>query len=345
MPCLYPVQGYFVHLSSGKKKFIASRYFFDCFTAEVKPNPLLTHYHPERRETVPIPQSDYGAVPCGRCKGCRLDRSKQWAVRIMHEVSLHTKSVDCQIDGTWIRGLVENCCFITLTYDNEHLPADKSLNKRHFQLFMKKLRKKYGAGIRFYHCGEYGDEFHRPHYHAILFGHDFEDKRLWKVANGERLFVSDALSSLWGRGFSTVGNVTFKSAAYVARYCLKKINGDLAEDHYQGRLPEYSTMSRRPGIAANWFKQYGASEVYPSDQVVIAGKTYKPPRFYDSQFEIMYPEEYILIKEKRKARNLLVASDNTFSRLQAKAKCLYAGLKNLIRPLESNNDTKNLQCL
>ena len=94
-------------------------------------------------------------VPCGQCIGCRLERSRQWAVRCMHEASLY-----------------ENNCFITLTYNEDHIPSDGSLKKDHFQKFMKRLRKKFGAGIRFFHCGEYGAELSRPHYHAILFNFD-----------------------------------------------------------------------------------------------------------------------------------------------------------------------------
>jgi hypothetical protein len=96
-------------------------------------------------------------LPCGRCIGCRLERSRQWAVRCVHEASLHEKN-----------------CFITLTYSPENLPKDGSLDVSHFQKFMKRFRKRFGPGIRFFHCGEYGESLSRPHYHACIFGFDFE---------------------------------------------------------------------------------------------------------------------------------------------------------------------------
>lgn len=155
-------------------------------------------------------------VPCGRCVGCRLERSRQWAIRVVHEASLHERN-----------------CFITLTYSDLHLPDDRGLHYDHFQLFMKRLRKKYGDGIRFYMCGEYGDKLGRPHFHACLFNHDFDDKKLWQTTpSGSRLFRSSDLESLWPYGFSSIGDVTFESAAYVARYIMKKVGGDAADEHY-----------------------------------------------------------------------------------------------------------------
>ncbi len=149
-------------------------------------------------------------IPCGQCIGCRLDKSKQWAIRCVHEASLY-----------------DNNSFITLTYNTEHLPEDRSLEVRVFQLFMKRLRKRFGTKIRFYACGEYGDQNGRPHYHACLFNHDFQDKKLWKRGKDPSLdlYRSADLEKLWPYGYSSIGEVTFQSAAYVARYIMKKITG------------------------------------------------------------------------------------------------------------------------
>lgn len=194
-------------------------------------------------------------------------------------------------------------CFITLTYAPEHLPSDLSLHKAHYQEFMKRLRyhiqpKK----VRYYMCGEYGDQNERPHYHACLFGHDFEDKQLWRDSRGVKLYISDELTKLWPYGFSTIGDVTFESAAYVARYIMKKVTGKKAEqldedtglrpyelyDTVTGeitdRLPEYTNMSLKPGIGANWYESF-ATDVYPSDFVVINGRRMRPPKFYDKLLE------------------------------------------------------------
>lgn len=214
-------------------------------------------------------------VACGRCMGCRLERSRQWAVRCMHEKQLH------ELNG-----------YLTLTYADEHLPETGTVVVDHFQKFMKRYRRWLGQRISFFHCGEYGAKLERPHYHAIIFGHDFADKRRWKrTEGGHWLYVSDQLDKLWGHGYCTIGEVTFDSAAYVARYCTKKVNGPMAKDHYTRILPtgeivqlhpEYVTMSRRPAIAKRWLERFG-SDVYPHDYVVVNGKEAKPPRYYDKQ--------------------------------------------------------------
>lgn len=220
-------------------------------------------------------------VPCGQCIGCRLARSREWACRIMHEVSLHDEN-----------------CFVTLTYDPEHLPAGGALKKSDFQDFMRRLRRFYaGESISYFHCGEYGEENARPHYHAILFGVWFPDARLHKHnGRGEPLFESAALTRLWGKGGCLVGAVTFESAAYVARYTCSKITGSdyvskLAAqvayervDKVTGEVvqvpPEYATMSLRPAIGKRWFEKYGA-EVLATDSVVMRGVEMGVPRYYD----------------------------------------------------------------
>ena len=221
-------------------------------------------------------------IPCGRCIGCRLEKSRQWAIRCVHEASLYSDN-----------------CFITLTYDNEHLPSDLSLDKSHFVLFMKRLRKKYGDGIRFFHCGEYGELYKRPHHHACLFNFDFPDKKLWSTREGIPLYTSESLQKLWPYGYSTIGAVTFESAAYVARYVMKKITGDKAEAHYNGREPEYITMSRRPGIAREWFEKF-KTDVYPQDFCIIRNNIKcKPPKYYDNLYDLTNSEDFRKIKLRR----------------------------------------------
>lgn len=205
-------------------------------------------------------------VPCGTCIGCRLERARQWAVRCMHEAKL------------W-----ESNCFVTLTYDDAHVPKDMSLRPRDFVLFMKRLRHE-APGVRFLQCGEYGDKYARPHHHAILFNCGFADRVRLKYKDGVQLWKSERLDSLWGQGFCTIGEVTFQSAGYVARYSLKKVLGPAADLHYGARVPEYMTMSRRPGIGHDWVVKY-MSDYYPSDEVVVDGKVCKPPRYYDTLYE------------------------------------------------------------
>lgn len=264
-------------------------------------------------------------LPCGQCVGCRLERSRQWAIRCVHEASLYSQN-----------------CFITLTYRDADLPDDHSLSVREFQLFMKKLRKKYGPKIRFYHCGEYGSQFGRPHYHACLFNFDFPDKKIWTIREGMPLYTSDALTEIWGKGFCTIGEVTFESAAYVARYIMKKVNGDAAADHYQyvhpssgeiiDRKPEYTTMSRRPGIGSDWLDKY-IEDVYPHDRVIMRGKKMRPPKFYDNRYEIVDPLGFEEVKYNRHLQSLKHVDNSTPDRLKVREAVKLKAIERLIRPL------------
>jgi hypothetical protein len=267
------------------------------------------------------------SLPCGQCVGCRLERSRQWAMRCMHEASLH-----------------ENNCFITLTYDNTHLPSDGSLHYKDFQLFIKRLRKKFGFNrIRYYMAGEYGENFGRPHFHACIFGHDFHDKKLWKrTPSGSLLYRSKDLEVLWPFGYSSVGDVNFESAAYVARYIMKKITGKKAKDHYEEidlesgeivkREPEFNKMSLKPGIGAHWFKKF-KNDVYPHDYVVVRGKKMKPPKAYDKWYKNDNPFEYDEILYKREINAKLNPDNHDPKRLDAKRQILESRLSLLKRNL------------
>lgn len=267
-------------------------------------------------------------LPCGQCIGCRLERSRQWAIRCIHESSLHSRN-----------------CFITLTYSPENLPENGTLVKRDYQLFMKKLRKRFGPNIRYFMCGEYGEKNARPHYHACLFNFDFRDKQLWKNVRGNKLYTSQSLSELWPQGFSTIGDVTFESAAYVARYITKKITGPKALDHYttysrttgeifSERLPEYTNMSLKPGIARQWFEKY-KSDVFPKDEVIIREKPVKPPKYYDKIFDQYDPLQFQKIKQKRKTLAKQHEANNTHPRLDVREKVKIAKAKTLIRSYEN----------
>jgi hypothetical protein len=302
MPCYCPLQGYRskeINVETGKRPIV--------FNA--------------RDGYLDMPVD----VPCGQCVGCRLERSRQWAIRCVHEASLYDRN-----------------CFITLTFAPEHLPKDNSLDVRHFQLFMKRLRKKFGDGVRFYHCGEYGENYGRPHYHALLFNCDFDDKVPFKEINGNMLYVSKTLSDLWPYGHSSIGEVTFDSAAYVARYVMKKVTGDAAAEHYSfidpetgevlQKKPEYTTMSRRPGIGRGWYDKYH-KEVYPHDSVIMNGHQIKPPKFYDRQLEQIHNKEYVRIKRERVKKAKKYVDNNTSSRLRTRMRLQELRLKLLPRSL------------
>jgi len=262
MPCYHPLKGYRSKTvnPSGKRSIV--------FNAR------------EGYQDLPID------VPCGQCIGCRLERSRQWAIRCVHEASLS-----------------ETNCFLTLTYSEDNLPKDGSLKLEDFQNFMKALRNQYsGQSIRYFHCGEYGETTGRPHYHAVIFNFDFPDKKPWReTKQGHQIWRSETLESkLWTKGLSEIGSLTFESAAYVARYILKKRTGPTAEEYYDGKKPEYTTMSRRPGIGKGWFEKF-YRETFPLDKIVLRGKELKPPKFYLGQFEIINPALHEKVKAIRKA--------------------------------------------
>lgn len=272
--------------------------------------------------------SQYLTLPCGQCVGCRLERSKQWATRCLHEASLHQENA-----------------FITLTYSPENVPADRSLSYRPFQLFMKRLRKAFKPrSVRFYMCGEYGENFERPHFHACLFGIDFPDKVPWKSTDsGCRLFRSSLLESLWPFGFSSVGDVTFESAAYVARYIMKKINGDSADEHYRyvdpesgqisQRLAEFTQMSLKPGIGAGWFEKW-SGDVYPHDYVIVRGRKVRPPRYYDRLLHQVDPETLESVRFVRELRGREQYQEQTPERLATRELVAKAALSQFPRKVK-----------
>lgn len=280
-------------------------------------------------------------LPCGQCVGCRIDRSTQWAIRCVHEAS------------RWPQN-----SFVTLTYNPHHLPENGTLVKKDFQDFMKRLRFHFSdRRIRYYMCGEYGDTYGRPHYHALLFNLDFPDKKLFKQSVSGNLYTSDILQRLWSKkhgtdpiGHASIGDVTFQSAAYVSRYIMKKVLGKKSFEHYNivdpetgeifSRLPEYTDMSRREGVGKSWIEEY-ASSVYPRDFVVLLGKNgaskYRPPRYYDLHLERIAPELYEGLKNKRLQRAMEIDARDTRTRekrLYDQEKVLQSKLCKLVRPVD-----------
>lgn len=256
-------------------------------------------------------------LPCGQCIGCRLERARQWAVRCVHEAQLH-----------------EHNQFVTLTYSDEALPDDGGLRYRHFQLFMKRVRKRFGP-VRFFMCGEYGEKLSRPHYHACVFGLYLPDRQVWSVREGVTLYRSPALEALWKYGFVTVGDVTFESANYVARYVTKKITGKASVEHYRrvdavtGEVvsvsPEFVRMSLRPGIGAEWIRKY-KSDVYTVDTVHLRGSSMKPPRYYDKFLKGTDDDAAAELEAARYRKSLLSAEDSSPERLAVREQVARARL-------------------
>lgn len=270
-------------------------------------------------------------VACGQCIGCRLERARQWQVRLMHEANLH-----------------ELKCFITLTYDDEHLPYGQTLVKNDFQTFMRRLRKEHAknnnnAKIRFFHCGEYGEKNGRPHYHAILFGIHFADKRKHSTnEQGDTLYTSETLSRIWGKGHCLIGAVSAETCGYTARYILKKVTGKQAKEHYQyivpetgeviHKQPEYITMSLKPGIGYGWYERF-KTDVFPADRVVQKGKEQLPPSYYTRLLEKEDEQTLKKIKLKRLTRAAKYKADQTPERLADRETVKRSKLKQLSRNL------------
>jgi len=234
------------------------------------------------------------------------------------------------------------------------MPADGSLNVETYQLFMKRLRKKFEPKkVRFFHCGEYGEQYGRPHYHAIIFNLDFPDKEFYKMSGEHRIYTSKILEGLWPFGASWIGTVTFESAAYVARYIVKKINisekssEKAKQDYFEkytsinpetgeivGHLkPEYTTMSRRPGIGKGWYDQF-KTDAYPSDFITVNGVKMSPPKYYDRQYEIDDPNQLETIKKARLKRAIKHKDNQTPERLRVRERCKKAQIKQLKRNAE-----------
>ncbi|WNK14712.1 MAG: replication initiator protein [Microvirus sp.] len=263
-------------------------------------------------------------LPCGRCMGCRIEKSRQWALRCLHESQMHERN-----------------CFITLTYDDDHVPIDYSVKLRDWQLFMKRLRFDKGTkAIRFFACGEYGDRLLRPHYHALLFNCDFADKELRQKRGENRVYTSKTLAKLWPFGSHEIGDVSFKSAAYVARYVIKKQNGDHADRQYYRASPvdglfyrvkpEFAVMSRRPGLGTTWFAKF-RTDAFPSDFLVVDGRKVKPPKFY---LEKLAEPEALPITRARKRFAVKNRANSTPARLAVREEVQAAKLKRLQRTME-----------
>ena len=157
-----------------------------------------------------------------------------------------------------------------------------------------------------------------------------------------KLYISEKLQRLWPYGFTSIGDVNFQSAAYVARYIMKKVNGQLQESHYEfvnpdtgeisKRKPEFTKMSLKPGIGQGWYDKF-KDDVYPHDYVVVNGRKVRPPRFYDKKFKAEDPISFEWIEYEREVKARDRYEDNTVERLAAKEKVAKARLSQLKRCL------------
>ncbi len=285
-------------------------------------------------------------VACGQCLGCRIDHRIMWAIRIVHESYLHAD----QYGNSWV----------TLTYrdpsectdqqlkDGHYVPSNFSLRPEDVSKFIRALRKRNSDHkIRYFYCGEYGDENGRPHYHVCLFNHSFNDQQLFKDDEGVYTYTSPSLDAVWPFGFSTVAELNFQTASYTAGYCFKKITGKRAKEHYlrcdeNGEaywlLPEYIRMSTgrgKPcGIGAKFYEKY-KGDIFPSDESPVPGygTTQLVPRYYQTILESEDPGTLELVKKLRQTYYEAHKADFAPDRLRAKYACARARENRQIRQL------------
>lgn len=214
-------------------------------------------------------------LPCGKCIGCVSDYKAQWAVRIMLEASLYKDN-----------------SFITLTYDEAHLPNDNKPHRDVIVKFFKRLRNELDVPIRYFYCGEKGDQSGRAHYHAIIFGYSFPDKVLFgKTSSGSNIFTSKLLQKCWTFGHSSIGDVEPASAVYVAQYSTKKKLLGRDDGSFVG-------MSRMPGLGCSKFDM----KWFRTDTIYCALGEATIPRFFHKFLEALNPDYYLDWKESRKKR-------------------------------------------
>lgn len=283
--------------------------------------------------------TEYDLLPCGKCIGCRIERSRQWATRMMLELRYHEKA-----------------CFITLTYNDDNLPMKTYINqhgeqkisytleKKAYQDFMKRLRRHYEPEkIRFFACGEYGSQTRRPHYHAILFGVDFaEDRKVLKVDKGYYMYRSPTLEALWPFGYSMICDVNWNTCAYVSRYCTKKF-GTRQNIYYQtfNIEPEFNLMSRRPGLGGQFYYD-NKDELYITQSIWMqnsnGGFKSRLPGYFDRLYDLENHEEMEEIKKNRKemaenamALRLAETDNDMFTQLEIDEAYFEAKVKQLVR--------------
>lgn len=257
-------------------------------------------------------------VPCGQCLECRLNYAKNWAAR-------------CEVESYYH----ENNHFITLTYDDEHVPVINKITgeiyrglknpvdyynynkhyevlnlfKKDVQDFLKRLRDwamRYDLyddakeGLRYFYCGEYGTDKHRPHYHLIVYGLKIPDLKYKYSKKGYMHFVSEMLETIWGNGLVDIGGVDYKSCQYVARYIVKKQKGKTGKEwyHEQGLNKEFMNMSLKPAIGLKYYEEH-REEIYNIDMIYLKeGRKQKPPKLYDIKEDTKQLEKELGIDEE-----------------------------------------------
>lgn len=281
-------------------------------------------------------------LPCRHCVGCRLDKSREWANRIVMEQVYHEES--------W---------FLTLTYDDEHLPpafpTDPStgeilsvhgtLVKKDLQNFLKRLRFNSKQVFRYYAAGEYGTSTFRPHYHILIFGFHLDDLKLLRDNfQGQPYYTSDFISKCWPFGFHILGRVTWQSAAYVARYTMKKATHGFDKRYYEAAAiePEFQTMSLRPAIGRRYLDDHPEIFEYSTFNVSTpyGGRKMTLPEYFRKVYKEQHPKESFerskMVRENAEVKEhlkLMLTDKDFYDILKDDERKVFSRLSGLIRDL------------
>lgn len=305
MSCYHPLKGFIYGKTvNGKDNYIITSQRIHHI--EIHKDKIVqcgsTFISPRADQTI----NTFTEIPCGKCIGCRLEHSRQWANRCLLEMKEYDKN-----------------CFITLTYDNEHVPYSDTderefvygevepkplmtLRREHLTKFIKRLRGGHKQRkIRYFACGEYGSKTSRPHYHLIIFGWCPNDLKFYKRSEvGYNYYNSETLQKLWPYGYAVVGEATWETAAYTARYCMKKLDGELGKFYESNGIEkEFITMSRKPGIAKDWYSSHNDYYATFSSSYVATdygNREITPIRYFDKLFDLEDPVRLQELKQSRK---------------------------------------------
>lgn len=238
----------------------------------------------------PLKGGEHLRISCGRCISCRIARAEKLATQCYCEAQMH-----------------ESNYFLTLTYSDEHLPSDWSLRISELQSALKRLRYYLDCSFRYLGTGEYGGLYHRPHYHLLGFGMSIPDLYPWeKSPTGGTLYRSPLVEKAWPYGHVKVGAFTWNTAAYVARYSLKKVSKEARLDEYTrfnpatGEVwevaPVFKVQSLRPGLGYSWFQKY-RGDCFPSDFLIVDGRKRAVPDYF---LRLADPELALEVKDQRR---------------------------------------------
>lgn len=302
MACYHPLKAFILGIKdNGKKDLRIYPYDTECIYQPYPGANWEPHgYVLDRNFFAGRIVTDFIPIPCGQCIGCRLEHSRQWAIRCMLESENYAENY-----------------FITFTYDESHVPYNEyvdhdgviqqsmTLVKSDMQKFIKRVRSDFDyrglPNFRYFYCGEYGTTSARPHYHMIAFGLHLDDLKFYKKTDVGNLYTSEYLTEKWKNGIVVVGDVTFESCSYVSRYIVKKQKGKNSGVYdYYNITPEYIDMSRNPGIGKEYILN-NYDVVYPRDSIVVrGGLLVRPPRFFDTVMSSIDEDLMSEVKQKRR---------------------------------------------